>query len=73
MEALLKKLTGKLETLSVQQLIDCGIHHENNGCKGGEGFKSLIYLEKHPLLPESLYPYRARVSVFVFNVDDIRD
>lgn len=38
--------TGKLLKLSQQQLIDCSWAEENNGCDGGEDFRSYDYIMK---------------------------
>lgn len=38
--------TGKLLKLSQQQLIDCSWNELNNGCDGGEDFRSYEYIMK---------------------------
>lgn len=38
--------TGKLVKLSQQQLIDCSWTEDNNGCDGGEDFRSYEYIMK---------------------------
>jgi C1A family cysteine protease len=49
--------TGKLVSLSEQNLLDCSIH--NGGCNGGTMDKAFLYAEKYRLESESDYPYEA--------------
>lgn len=53
--------TGKLISLSEQALIDCSWGYGNNGCDGGEDFRSYAWIMKHGGLPlEDEYgPYLA--------------
>lgn len=50
--------TGKLVSLSEQQLVDCS--SRNHGCNGGNVDLALMYLEGTALCTESAYPYRAK-------------
>merc|ERR1712100_200536 len=50
--------TGKLESFSEQQLVDCS--KQNNGCNGGLMDFAFKYIEKDPLELESEYPYKAK-------------
>jgi len=49
--------TGKLESYSEQQLVDCS--HKNNGCGGGLMDYAFEYIETAPLALEADYPYTA--------------
>nr|AEE69034.1 cysteine protease [Taenia pisiformis] len=59
LEAALAKKTGKLISLSEQQLVDCSLKNGNDGCNGGYMSNAFKYLEDHSIEPESAYPYRA--------------
>jgi len=47
--------TGKLVSLSEQQLVDCST--ENGGCDGGDMALAMEYTESNPLETEAAYPY----------------
>ena len=52
--------TGKLISLSEQELVDCDVHGEDQGCEGGlmdDAFKFII--KNGGLTMESSYPYTA--------------
>jgi hypothetical protein len=52
--------TGQLERFSQQELIDCSWGELNNGCDGGEDFRSYEFIRKHGLATEDAYgPYMA--------------
>jgi len=45
--------TGELIRLSQQALIDCSWGYGNNGCDGGEDFRSYQYIQDHGGIPSS--------------------
>jgi len=52
--------TGKLVSLSEQELVDCDVNGEDQGCEGGEmedGFQFII--QNHGITTEANYPYTA--------------
>ena len=51
--------TGKLVSLSEQQLVDCA-KNGNMGCKGGSMDLAFEYLEKYDVCTEDSYPYQAK-------------
>ncbi|VAI61908.1 unnamed protein product [Triticum turgidum subsp. durum] len=59
-EGVVKLKTGKLISLSEQELVDCDVHGEDQGCEGGlmdDAFKFII--KNGGLTTESNYPYTA--------------
>merc|ERR1712048_431180 len=50
--------TGKLESVSEQQLVDCSLW--NHGCNGGSMDLGFMYEQIHQVCSEGSYPYTAR-------------
>jgi len=47
--------TGKLERLSIQQVINCATNG-NLGCNGGDTCGAVSWMVQNKLLPETQYP-----------------
>ena len=53
--------TGKLVSLSEQQLVDCaGGIYRNQGCNGGDMSAAFRYAEKYGIETEAAYPYTGK-------------
>jgi C1A family cysteine protease len=57
-----KAASGKLESLSEQQLIDCAGSYGNNGCGGGLMDNAFKYLEQAGLCSEASDPYQGKLA-----------
>lgn len=63
MEGAVKLRTGKLISLSEQELVDCDVHGEDQGCDGGLMDNAFQYIIKNGgLTTETMYPYTAEGS-----------
>lgn len=59
--------TGKLITLSEQNLIDCSLEYGNSGCKSGTMNGAFKYINKSEgINTEEAYPYEAREVFFYY-------
>jgi len=57
-EGIVKISSGKLISLLEQELVDCDVHGEDQGCKGGEMDDAFKFIIKNGgLTTESDYPY----------------
>ncbi|XP_075998239.1 pro-cathepsin H [Genypterus blacodes] len=60
--------TGKLQTLSEQQLVDCAQDFNNHGCDGGLPSQAFEYIKYNKgLMTEQDYPYQAHEGLCRYN------
>tara|TARA_B100002051_G_scaffold272620_1_gene309710 strand:+ start:986 stop:2041 length:1056 start_codon:yes stop_codon:yes gene_type:complete len=60
MEGAWARATGKLVSLSEQQLLDCSQSYGNQACNGGIMEEAFTYAIQHGMCPDSEDPYQAR-------------
>jgi len=55
--------SGKLQSLSEQQFVDCSTKFGNQGCNGGDMDAAFQYAEQNSICTETSYPYKGSSSV----------
>ncbi|KAL3882295.1 hypothetical protein ACJMK2_028657 [Sinanodonta woodiana] len=67
LEGQIFRKTGKLLSLSQQQLVDCSDDFENDGCCGGQIDQAFEYIKMYGIETEDKYPYEAKNQQCMYN------
>ncbi|CAH1401289.1 unnamed protein product [Nezara viridula] len=63
--------TGKLVSLSEQNIVDCSGPQRNRGCKGGNMMNSFRYIMQHGIDTEKFYPYEGKEGTCRFQISEV--